>query len=267
MLSLKNISYSAGHLQILNDVSMDVQKGELFVIAGSNGAGKSTLLKIACGELKTPKGGIDIQGKPFKKWKPNELAQFAAVLQQQTILTLPFTVKEVVMMGRYPHYRKAPSNNDEQIVMTALEKVGITHLAERSYLHLSGGEQQRVQLARVFAQIAASDKYETRYLFMDEPSNNLDIRHQHNSLQIAKEFAAQGHCVIAILHDLNLALQYADKMLLLKKGNTVAYGKPRDIINGTSMSDTFDYPIDVFNHSDYEHPIIMPSIHQTVSVN
>ncbi len=259
MLEVKNITYTAGKRQIVKNISLQAQPGEIVVIAGANGAGKSTLLKIASGSLQQHNGAVHIQNRELTGWKHSELAQFTAVLQQQTVLTLPFTVSEVVMMGRYPHFKKHPHNSDHDIVEQALKKAGIAHYANRNYLSLSGGEQQRVHLARVFAQIWQASSFGTRYLFMDEPSNNLDIRHQHNMLTLARNFANDGNCVIAVLHDLNLAIQYADKILMMKNGEALAFGTPGEVLQTETISAAFDYPIHIFNHSAYSHPIIMPS--------
>jgi iron complex transport system ATP-binding protein len=267
MLTLQNISYSIGPLQILNKVSFEALPGEMTVVIGANGAGKSTLLKIACGAMLATNGSVQLQDKELNKWKPADLAKCMAVLQQQNVLSLPFKVSDVVMMGRYPHFKKQASSKDFDIIHEALKKVGISKLADKNYLDLSGGEQQRVHLARVFAQIWSSDNYNTRYLFMDEPSNNLDIRHQHNSLNMAREFASDGHTVVAILHDLNLAMQYADKILLLKRGSAVAFGTPEEVMTEKIMSKVFDYPLNIFNHPEYGHPIVMPTTHSNILIN
>jgi iron complex transport system ATP-binding protein len=260
MLQLDHINYTAGKRQILKNVSLTAKAGEFVVIAGANGAGKSTLLKIATGSVQQHSGNVSIQQKALQQWKAADLSQFTAVLQQQTILTLPFTVKEVVMMGRYPHFKKDAQTGDHEIVHQALIRAGIEHLKERNYLALSGGEQQRVHLARVFAQIWEANSFETRYLFMDEPSNNLDIRHQHNMLAMAREFANDGNCVIAVLHDLNLAMQYADKILMLKNGQALGFGTPKEVLQAETISTAFDYPINIFNHAGHSHPIIVPAI-------
>lgn len=258
MLQLEHITYTTGRLKLLDEVSLAVLPGEIVVVAGANGAGKSTLLKVACGSLRAASGDVSIQGKALQAWKPAELAQFAAVQQQQASLRLPFSVYDVVMMGRYPHFGKQPGSFDKDIVHKALKKVGMARFTDRSYLDLSGGEQQRVQLARVFAQIWYAGDYDVRYLFLDEPGNNLDIRYQHNMLQMAREFAAEGNCVLAILHDLNLAMQYADKILLLKKGDALAFGTPTEVLSEPLLRRTFDYPLHILHHEGYDHPIIVP---------
>jgi iron complex transport system ATP-binding protein len=257
MIELTNISYRIGSRMILQDVDFSVAPGEVLAILGSNGAGKSTLLKIARGELKPLTGGIAVRNRPLSSWPQRELAQFTAVLQQQTILTLPFTVQEVVMMGRYPHFKNNPGPEDIEIVNAALKKADIEKLAKRNFLQLSGGEQQRVQLARVFAQIWHTPDQKTRYLLMDEPGNNLDISHQHNALGMARDFAAAGNCVVAILHDLNLAFQYADKVLLLHHGSAIAYGPPSEVLNAENISQAYDFPMTMHYHESLEHPVIL----------
>lgn len=254
-----NISVQVRGKHILQDIGFDACAGELLVILGSNGAGKSTLLKVLSGELHPATGHVDIQGKPLSKWHAAELAGFRAVLQQQTVLTLPFTVYDVVMMGRYPHFKGHAHPIDHHVVRSALKKTGIQHLAERNYLTLSGGEQQRVHLARVFAQIHQSAQYTTRYLLMDEPVNSLDVMHQHTTLQLAKEFAAEGNCVVAVLHDLNLAIQYADKILMLKNGKMVCCGDVKSVLQNSIISHVYGFPLHVLQHPSYTHPVIMPA--------
>ncbi len=259
MIVLNDISYSIGNKPILDRVSCTVQPGEMLAILGANGAGKSTLLKIARGDLKPEAGNVSIGNRPLASWSHKELAQCSSVLQQQTILTLPFSVREVVLMGRYPHFKNTPAEQDLEIVQAALVQAGVEMLADRSYLELSGGEQQRVHLARVFAQIWQTDK-KTRYLLMDEPGNNLDINHQHNALVMAKDFAGRGNCVVAILHDLNLALQYADKVLLLRKGVVQALGIPTEVLNEENLSHSYDFPMTIHYPESFEYPIILPAV-------
>lgn len=260
MIEVRNISFGIKHLSLLNDVSFEARPGEVVVVIGSNGAGKSTLLKIVAGALKTDRGTVHIDGKASKDWPAALLAKRLAVMHQQTVLTLPFMVKEVVMMGRYPHFKNNPLPADQEIVAKALQQAGIGHLADRNYMLLSGGEQQRVHLARVFAQVWPDEKeQEAKYLFMDEPSNNLDVRHQHNILSMARVFASAGNCVVAVLHDLNLAMQYADKILLLQKGNVLGFGTPAEVMNEPLMTKAYDFPVHILEHNAYGFPIVMPA--------
>jgi iron complex transport system ATP-binding protein len=263
MLQVENISYKIAGSLALSQISFDACAGEMVVILGANGAGKSTLLKIITNSLKADSGSIRINNRLLQEWPGKELALISAVLQQQNQLQLPFTVQEVALMGRYPHFGRNASSADEAIVDIALERAGVTHLKHRNYLTLSGGEQQRVHVARVMAQIYGENGTQTRYLFMDEPSNSLDILHQHSALQLAKDFANQGNCVVAVLHDLNLALQYADKILLLKGGKLVGFGKPLDVMTDHAISDVYGLPLQIFEHPSCEHPIVMPAFNQT----
>lgn len=258
MLQINDIHFRIAPSLTLSNISFEVQPGELVVILGANGAGKSTLLKVITGDIRADKGSVILNNKRHQDWLPEERARTCAVLLQQNPLQLPFSVAEVVMMGRYPHFARHAAAYDQQMVATALEQTGITHLADRNYLTLSGGEQQRVHLARVLAQISDKDKEGVKFLFMDEPSNNLDIRHQHNALTIARDFAAAGNCVLAVLHDLNLALQYADKILLLKNGELKGFGLPGDVMTGPAISDVYGLPLEVFHHPSRPHAIVMP---------
>ncbi len=259
MLNVQNINFRISPSLVLSDISFDVNPGELVAILGANGAGKSTLLKIITGSLKMNSGNVLINKLPLTFWSSKDLSTFAAVMQQQNQLQLPFSVYEVVMMGRYPHFNRKETSEDEMIVNEVLVKAGIEKLKNRNYLTLSGGEQQRVHLARVLAQISGAKKIdEPRYLFMDEPSNNLDIRHQHSALNIAKEFAGEGNCVVAVLHDLNLALQYADKIVLLKNGAMKGFGTCADIMTDASISDVYDLPLSIFYPPMGRHAMVMP---------
>lgn len=248
MLRVKNISYSISGKQILNEVSFDAFPGELLVILGNNGAGKSTLLKAVCNELKHSHGTILIDGRDADEYTTEELALKRAVLKQHTQVNLPFLAKEIVMMGRYPHFKNKETATDHDVVRMAIEKAGITHLAEQNYLTLSGGEQQRVQLARVLAQVENARENFTQYLLLDEPVSSLDISHQHNTLKLAKQFAQKGNVVIAVLHDLNLAAMYADRILLLRSGEVLSAGTPQEVLNNDTISQTFGFPAYVQQH-------------------
>lgn len=258
MLKVQNIQFRISPFLSLSNISFEVQAGEMLAILGANGAGKSTLLKVITGALKMNSGNVFINEIPLSYWPSKELSKFVAVMQQQNQLQLPFSVYEVVMMGRYPHFKTKATQEDELIVAEVLIKTSIQKLKNRNYLSLSGGEQQRVHLARVLAQISGKKSTEPRYLFMDEPSNNLDIRHQHSTLNVAKEFAQEGNCVVAVLHDLNLALQYADKILLLKNGAMKGFGTVSDVMTDESLSDVYDLPLSLFYPTTVSHPMVMP---------
>lgn len=256
MITAENISYHIGRKEILQHISVTVKPGELLAIMGTNGAGKSTLLRTLSGELKPTTGNVLIGGKNMAHWHPRELARVKAVLPQHTSLTLPFQVQEVVMMGRYPHFNSREQETDREIVALAMQKTGTDHLAQRVYTELSGGEQQRVHLARVFAQIGQPTSAAPHYLLLDEPVNSLDVRYQHHTLQLARDYARAGNCVVVVLHDLNLAALYADKVLLLKKGKITALETPAQIMTDDIITDTFGYPACVEKHPHLDCPVV-----------
>lgn len=199
-----------------------------------------------------------MNGRLLADWSLMERAQVRAVMPQDSTLSFPFTVLEVVLMGRTPHLKGAESLRDYQIARAALEAVDARHLEERLYPTLSGGERQRVQLARVLAQIW-EETTEDRYLRLDEPTSNLDLSHQHSTLSVARHFAHQGVGVLVVLHDLNLAAQYADCVLMLNKGKIINYGTPAEVFTRELIRETFGLQVMVGKHPTMECPLIIPT--------
>ena len=256
MISAINITVEIQSKKLLDDVSLEVRGGEVLIILGPNGAGKSTLRKVLCGDLLPTGGEVLMDGKQLNDWTLPERARARAVLPQDSSLNFPFSVSEVVLMGRAPHVNGAESPQDYEIARAALEAVDELKLEERIYPTLSGGERQRVQLARVLAQIW--EKTETqRYLLLDEPTSNLDIAHQHGTLKTARRFARDGVAVLVILHDLNLAAQYADKILLLKDGKITAFGIPEQVFTPETIKETFSVGVDIIKHPTLDCPLII----------
>lgn len=225
MVKADNLHFSIGTKELLSDISFTVQPGELLAILGANGAGKSTLLKLISKEIKPSGGQVSLNRLPLSLWQNKQLAKCRAVLTQHTNVDFSFSAWEIVMMGRYPHFRLKPSAHDHHVVQSVMEYVGISLLSGQSYLTLSGGEQQRVQLARVFAQLW-DEPSKGKLLVLDEPVSALDIQYQHHVLQLVRTMVVKGFTVIVVLHDLNLALRYADKLLLLKNGKLITCGEP-----------------------------------------
>ncbi|HEX7050036.1 MAG TPA: heme ABC transporter ATP-binding protein [Longimicrobiales bacterium] len=222
MAEVEAVRVRAGGTLILDDVSARFQPGRFNVILGPNGAGKSTLLKVATGLLRPSAGEVRYEGRPVSTFTPEALARKRAVLSQHVELAFPLPVQDVVMMGRYPHFRRAPSARDREIVDRALEIVGLDARRTQPYSTLSGGEQQKVQLARVLAQIwNYDDAGEHRLLFLDEPTTSLDIHYQIHLLDIARDLLNHNCTVIAVLHDLNIALHYGDAFFVLDGGRLV----------------------------------------------
>ncbi len=235
---------------------MEMRGGEILAVLGPNGAGKSTLRKVLCGDLIPTGGEVSMNEKPLAEWSLPARAKSRAVLPQDSSLNFPFTVLEVVLMGRAPHVGGAETAKDYEIARHALAAVEESNLAERLYPTLSGGERQRVQLARVLAQIWEKSE-NPRYLLLDEPTSNLDIAHQHSTLKIARRFALEGVAVLIILHDLNLAAQYSDKILLLKAAKIKAIGVPEKVFSPEIIMETFDVGVDIVKHPRLNCPLII----------
>lgn len=235
---------------------MEMRGGEILAVLGPNGAGKSTLRKVLCGDLTANVGEVSMNDKPLAEWTLPERAKSRAVLPQDSSLNFPFTVLEVVLMGRAPHVNGAETEKDYEIARQSLVAVEEAELAERLYPTLSGGERQRVQLARVLAQIWEKSK-NPRYLLLDEPTSNLDIAHQHSTLKTARRFASEGVAVLIILHDLNLAAQYADKILLLKNGKVSTLDIPEKVFTPEIILENFAVKVSVIKHPSFDCPLII----------
>lgn len=254
MIVVDQASFVAGDKQILKGIGFNATPGAVLAIIGANGAGKSTLLKLLSKEAVPSAGHIQLDGRDLTAYTTGELARLRAVLTQQQMVSLSFTAKELVLMGRYPHFERQPTAHDLQTVEKAMENTGITHLATRHYDTLSGGEQQRVQLARVIAQILDRPG---AWLFLDEPTNGLDLLHQQQLLQQARRMATEGFGVVCILHDINHAAAYADKILVLKGGKQLAYGTPAEVITKETIHDAFGVRVKLYHHEEFKSPLVI----------
>ncbi|HEX6966313.1 MAG TPA: ATP-binding cassette domain-containing protein [Gemmatimonadaceae bacterium] len=222
MAELRGVHVRAGDAIILDDISTRFRPNRFNVILGPNGAGKSTLLKVATGLLRPSAGEVRYADLPIAALDAGTLARTRAVLSQHVELAFPLAVEDVVLMGRYPHYGRVPTARDRDIVDRALDLVGMTPKRKQLYPTLSGGEQQKVQLARVLAQIWNYDTpNEHKYLFLDEPTSSLDVHYQLHLLDIARGLLDYNCTVVAILHDLNVSFQYGDAFFLMEGGRLV----------------------------------------------
>lgn len=240
MVKLHEIGFEAGSKKILRNISGDFEPGKINMILGPNGSGKSSLMKIMAGNRIHHQGTVHYQDQLLSAAAIRQLARYRAVLGQQPELSFPMTVMEVVMMGRYPHFSVRPSGKDYKICHEALHKMGLEALADRNYLSLSGGEKQRVQFARVLAQLWDCPPSQHRYLFLDEPLNNLDIRYQQEFLHICRSFCNEHSTIIAIIHDINLAFQYGEEIWVLKEGELVARGVPSSVLTASLIRQVFE---------------------------
>ncbi len=240
VLKADRISYKIGNKFLLKETSIEFKPGRFHVIMGANGAGKSTLLKLLAGDLKPSSGAVLLDDKELGKYSKNNLATRRAVLSQHYHLAFPILVEEMVLMGRYPYFATQPSASDIAICKEALALMDIAHLSERDYTTLSGGEAQKVQMSRVLAQIWNREGGEGKILFLDEPVSHLDVKYQYQLLRIAKTLCASGTTVIAVLHDVNLALHFADAIYFMKEGYVTYRLEEPHLVTTDMIEDVFD---------------------------
>ena len=257
MLRTEKISFSVGKKQILKNVSASFLPGEFNMILGPNGSGKSSFLKIFSGEINRFQGTVLYENKKIKELRKEELAKKRAVMSQQADLGFPLLVEEVVMMGRYPHFTFNPNKKDVTICNEVIERMNLVEFKERNYLTLSGGEKQRVQFARVLAQVWEKPADGYRYLFLDEPLNSLDISYQHEFLQAAVELIKDHTVLIAVMHDINLAAHYADNLFFLKEGEMVVHGSPKDILTENILEKVFNVKTKVIENPVTGKPLVI----------
>ena len=254
------ISVAIGDKTLLQPTTCAFQAGQVTAILGPNGAGKSTLMSVLTGQRLPDAGRVQFHGQDLKDCAPAEMAKIRAFVAQETQVAFDFMVREVVELGRYPH-RRQPSTQEANIPMLAMQSTQVDHLAARPLNTLSGGEKARAHLARALAQVweatvkpcaalgrpkqaqppRGAESYAPasesggsvpRWLLLDEPTAALDLRHQHRMLQLARSWAQdQGIGVVAVLHDLNLALRYSDSALVLANGQLLAQGKTPDVLS------------------------------------
>lgn len=260
MISVDDFNLTLNGKPILQQVSVEIDAGEVFVILGPNGAGKSSLLKVLAGEFEAYKTAVEFHQRPLSSYAPRELAQLRAVMPQAVHLDFPFLAEEVVSMA-IPYVGKAEV---VRRVREALDLFDVSHLAQRNYLTLSGGEQQRVQLARVLAQILTAAKQAEQggglppLLLLDECTSSLDLAHQQQVFKVLRHLAREYNIsVVAVLHDLNLASQYADRALLLSEGKAVKQGAVQKVLTQATIEAVYQTPVEIIERTG-RYPVIVP---------
>ena len=254
MLKIQNLSVDYGPHRILHDVSLDVQSGEVLALIGPNGAGKSTLIRAVSGVIPIVGGNVHTNEHDFNSLSTIQRARYVATVPQAVSLPPAYTVWETVLFGRTPYlgFLGQPSQKDEEIARQSLSRVSALPFVERRVGELSGGEQQRVLLARALCQT-------TPILLLDEPTAHLDLQYQVNLLELVSELAHKDNLAVLIaLHDLNLAAHYADRIALMVAGNIKAIGKPKDVLQPELIAEAYCLPVQVVKHPFLDIPLVLP---------
>ncbi|WP_417455546.1 heme ABC transporter ATP-binding protein [Kiloniella sp.] len=248
--------------KLLEDVSLELTPGKLLGILGPNGAGKSTLLKVLSGDLTPTNGTITLDDSPLQKWESIDLARRRAVMPQASQLAFPFSARDVVGMGRWPYEKLCSPFINRLAVEKAMSLTDIKHLADRLYPVLSGGEKQRVQLARALTQsIGLTGDTESKFLLLDEPTAGLDIAHQHAVLAAARKQCKERNTAgLAILHDLNQAAQYCDFIAIISNGTLISSGPTLEVMDPELLSDIFSCNISRSLDITSSTPVFLSSV-------
>lgn len=247
ILQARNISFCYEKNLVLKNIAFSIQGGDFVAIIGPNGSGKTTLLKIILGTLSPMEGDVLLDGKPVLSYAAKERAKKIGYVSQEPIFTFPLTVLELVSLGRYVHSNRfKQSPEDGQAVEDALRQTDSFNLRERKFTTLSGGERQKVLIARTLAQTS-------HLLLMDEPTVHLDIYFQLQILNSLKELCREKKStIVAVLHDLNLISLFADKVLLLKSGECLAFGKVDEVLNESSIKEAFGVEVETRKEAESE---------------
>lgn len=250
-ISAHDIDVTLESHPILEGVTLDVVAGEVLALVGPNGAGKSTLLSVLSGDRRPGRGRVEYDGRDVTTMKHLELARIRSVLTQENTVSFAFRVQQVVEMGRSPWGRTPDYENDRSAVAEAMATTDVTHLADRRYTSLSGGEKARVSLARVLAQ-------HTDIVFLDEPTAALDLKHQEDVMHTARTLARAGRAVVVVLHDLSLAGAYADRIALLTRGRLVTAGSPDEVLTAEQVRDAYGLDVQILRQPETGRPIVLP---------
>ena len=252
-LEVLGVSFRYDSVPALEGVTFSIRAGELTAIVGPNGAGKTTLLKCINRVLRPLKGAVLLDGRDLSGLPRREIAKLMGFLPQEQVNPVPLRVLDVVLLGRTPYLRKLaqPGRRDIEVAHSALEAVGIKHLADRLFSELSGGERRKVLLARALAQ-------EPKALLLDEPTAHLDLRSQIEVMELLRSLAGRGLAVLMATHDLNLASRFADKIIMLKEGRVLAIGKPDEVLTEENIMEVYGVRARVIKGFWGSGPLIVP---------
>lgn len=256
MLEIENLSFAYGANRILKNLNLRVESGEFVAILGANGAGKSTLFKTICGLEKPQSGSIKLLGKNIGKYSSIELAKIRSALMQDGEFNFESTVLDFVLLGRYLSGGFFATNVDVKIAKNALNLVGLEGFESRIFTKLSGGERRRVELAKAICQIGEEGRGNT-LLMLDEPNSNLDPKNANLAMRAVKKFADKKTSVLAILHDVNLASQYADKIALFLDGGIFVFGEPSDVLTSENLKRVYGAQAKIFEDGQTKYAVFL----------
>lgn len=261
ILAASGVSLSLGQATLLDHVDLSLRSGEMVAIVGPNGAGKSTLLRLLSADLHPTRGTIALKGRNIDAWSPAELAMHRAMLSQHVTVSFPFTVEEVVRMGA----GNRPHAAVQKLIDDAIAEVGLDTFRHRELPTMSGGEQQRAHFARILVQLACGEAAcGPGLLMLDEPTSSLDLKHQIALVETSKQRARNGTAVIAVLHDLNLAIRFADRIIVMCDGTIAAEGTPGETITSDVLRRVFHIDVAVAQ-SENGTPYLLPQLMRAAS--
>jgi iron complex transport system ATP-binding protein len=256
LLTASGVSLSLGQATLLRHVDLSLRGGEMVAIVGPNGAGKSTLLRLLSADLRPTRGTVALKGRNIETWSPADLAMQRAMLSQHVTVSFPFTVEEVVRMGA----GNRPLASVQRLIDNAIAEVGLDPFRHRELPTMSGGEQQRAHFARILVQLACGEAAcGPGLLMLDEPTSSLDLKHQIALVETSKQRARNGTAVIAVLHDLNLAIRFADRIVVMCDGAIAAEGTPGETITSDILRRVFHIDVAVAQ-SENGTPYLLPQL-------
>ncbi|MBV7435095.1 ATP-binding cassette domain-containing protein [Cardiobacteriaceae bacterium TAE3-ERU3] len=262
MISVNGLSYHTprSNKQLIAVGRLQMNAGQFHVFLGPNGAGKSTLLKCLCGDLPDMNGQVSIADKSLSTYSKIELARRRAVLPQTAALPFAMSVRDIVAFGRDVYRQDAANCFDDVVIDQAMSWLDITHLAKKNYQQLSGGEQHRTHIARILTQILAEPdmSLQDKVLFLDEPTNHLDVRHQYSLMALLQQLKSRGLTIVCVLHDIALALNNADTLVLLKDGAMVGHFIPEQLASELALDEAYGIELNAHWSTHYQRYVMMP---------
>jgi iron complex transport system ATP-binding protein len=254
--SLEQISFGWGRQPLIENLSLEVEPGVMLGLLGPNGCGKSTLLNLICGNIQPSKGRVLLDGQGLSDYSELALARRRSLMAQSTQIGFAFSALEVTLLGRMPHVEWMETDEDIDIARQAMAACDVLHLQDRKYPTLSGGEQQRVQMSRALCQVWKEQREgQDSYLFLDEPTSSLDPAHQDQLMALGRDWAHHhGLGVVVVLHDINLASHYVDRLLVMKEGSIRALGTVEEVVTARMMEEVFGVGVDIVQHPQTQRP-------------